>query len=167
MNKFKLALFSVLIVAACSNDNIIKNQSCTYLKSDSAVYNFIVLFNRYVDADWCGIYKNEKYSANIIVTRSNDSLQMYFYPNPEGEIRMPISDSCRFCYFIDGHYIFATESLFSFPSLDIDSVYNSIDPSEYSKYKRREVLPPPSIWDIEPMRVRFVKNQYLDIKIGY
>jgi hypothetical protein len=167
MKNLVLMLFIVLIIASCSDDNQAKDQTYSYTKDDSAVQNYIVLFHRYIDAISGGIYQKEKYSANIRITWSEDTIQMYFYPNVEGEICMPLADSCKYCYLIDGHFIFATESLFSFPSLNIDSVYKTINLPDYERYIRKEPPQPPIIWDIEPMKVRFVRNQFFDIKIGY
>jgi len=167
MKNLILTLFIILIIASCSDDNRAKDQTFSYTKTDSAVQDYIVFFHRYIDSLSGGIYQKEKYSTNIRIAWSEDTMQMYFYPNVEGEICMPVADSCKYCYFVDGHYIFATAILFSFPSLNIDSVYKIIDLPDYERYKRKEVTRPPAIWDIEPMKVRFVRNQFWDIKIGY
>lgn len=157
----------VLLVTSCKNNKISETPDIIkYSQQDSMIYKFIVLYDRYTDAtfDW---HRIKDFNINIYTKRTDDTLKMYFYPSSGQDITLPILENCKFCYFVDSHYIFAQESIFSFPSLNIDTVYKELNSIAYSNHLRKEIIPPPVGWDAETLVVKLVNNKLETLSIGF
>ena len=159
----------LLLVSSCTIHKVSEPQDIIkYSQKDSMMYKFIVLYNSYTNAtlNW---HPTKDFSIIIHSKKYDDTLNIYFYASSELDITTPIVGDCKLCYFVDGHYVFAQESIFSFAALDIDSVYKKINPNCYLKYRRKEIIPPPEVWDLQSefLFVKLVNNELTELKFGF
>jgi len=159
----------LLLVSSCTIHKVSEPQDIIkYSQKDSMIYKFIVLYNSYTNAtlNW---HPTKDFSIIIHSKKYDDTLNIYFYASSELDITTPIVGDCKLCYFVDGHYVFAQDSIFSFAALNIDSVYKKINPNCYLKYRRKEIIPPPGVWDwkSEFLFVKLVNNELTELKFGF
>ena len=157
----------LLLMAFCTSKKVREPQDIIkYSQKDSMMYKFIVLYNSYTNAtlNW---HPTKDFSIIIHSKKYDDTLNMYFFANSERDITSPIVRDCKLCYFIDGHYVFVQENIFSFAALNIDTVYKKINPECYLKYFRKEIIPPPEGWDPEFLFVKLVNNKLKELKFGF
>ena len=161
-----LIIMSILLLGNSCTEFSRKKAVVPSTKSEELILNFIKIQINYLDAtiEWHHIIKD--YNIYFDVISSKDTLEYDIYG---GSLQptWPVDEKFKYCYYVDNHYVFSNKKLFIQESLPTQKILRELDPKGYDEYmKTKERQCPKILWDSHSLRVRYIKNNLVNVNFG-